>query len=253
MENEIWKDVYGYEGYYIISNLGRIRSVDRVINGGRWGFEHRKGHDIKHKIDKREGRPMVKLHLDGIRKLRQLAVILLESFVCPRPIGMVACHNDGNPMNNDLSNLRWDTPKGNSADAIKHGTQVRGETSGSSKLKECEVETIRKLLMNNIPPKKISLMFKVDIHCIYEIRDNKTWKHLQNIPNEVKLKRFNIGEDSPSSKLREKEVIEIKRLLREGNMTQKDIAKIFNIDKRVVNSIYKNRSWNHIQLTSNNQ
>ena len=32
-EKEIWKDVVGYEGFYKVSNLGRVKSVDRLING----------------------------------------------------------------------------------------------------------------------------------------------------------------------------------------------------------------------------
>ena len=31
---EIWKDVYNYEGYYQVSNLGRVRSLDRIIPRG---------------------------------------------------------------------------------------------------------------------------------------------------------------------------------------------------------------------------
>ena len=31
MEKEIWKSVVGYEGYYEVSNLGNIRSVDRIV------------------------------------------------------------------------------------------------------------------------------------------------------------------------------------------------------------------------------
>ena len=29
--NEIWKDVVGYEGYYLVSNLGRVKSVKRKV------------------------------------------------------------------------------------------------------------------------------------------------------------------------------------------------------------------------------
>lgn len=47
---------------------------------------------------------------------------MLTAFVGPRPDGMVTCHNDGNPANNNLSNLRWDTQSNNQLDAVKHGT-----------------------------------------------------------------------------------------------------------------------------------
>lgn len=38
MKNEIWKDIIGYEGYYQISNEGRVRSVDRIANNQYGAF-----------------------------------------------------------------------------------------------------------------------------------------------------------------------------------------------------------------------
>ncbi len=40
---EIWKDISGYEGYYQISNLGNIRSLDRIITGKNGDFLTWKG------------------------------------------------------------------------------------------------------------------------------------------------------------------------------------------------------------------
>jgi hypothetical protein len=48
--------------------------------------------------------------------------LVLIAFVGPRPEGFDGCHNDGNPANNCLDNLRWDTPSGNMRDKRKHGT-----------------------------------------------------------------------------------------------------------------------------------
>jgi Pyruvate/2-oxoacid:ferredoxin oxidoreductase delta subunit len=42
---------------------------------------------------------------------------------------MHVCHKDGNPVNNRLGNLRYDTPAGNSQDAMKHGTHVGVRTA----------------------------------------------------------------------------------------------------------------------------
>lgn len=44
---ETWKDVVGYEGLYMVSNLGRIKSIDRVVKGKRKGAMKRKGHLMK--------------------------------------------------------------------------------------------------------------------------------------------------------------------------------------------------------------
>ena len=47
--------------------------------------------------------------------------LVLEAFVGPRPDGHECCHYDDDPMNNHLSNLRWDTRSANSFDAIRNG------------------------------------------------------------------------------------------------------------------------------------
>jgi len=179
MIEEVWKPVVGYEGYYEISNLGNVRSIDRVINGGRWGTEHRKGSNIKLRFQK-NNHVSVKLHKDGKRTTHHLAALLLESFVCIRPEGMFACHNDGNGYNNDLSNLRWDTPKGNMADAIKHGTLHSGEKHYASVLKEGEVALIKKLLKNNVNIILISKMFNVSRGAVYKIKYGRSWKHVES-------------------------------------------------------------------------
>ena len=48
-------------------------------------------------------------------------ILVLETFVGPRPEGMHGCHYDDNPMNNRLDNLRWDTPRANRMDEIRNG------------------------------------------------------------------------------------------------------------------------------------
>lgn len=70
--------------------------------------------------------------------------IVLEAFVGPCPEGKEACHGDGDPTNNALDNLRWDTRKNNCWDAEKHGTSSRGERNGNAKLTIEQVEQIKK-------------------------------------------------------------------------------------------------------------
>lgn len=52
--------------------------------------------------------------------------LVLEAFIGPRPPGMYGCHNNGNPTDNRLRNLRWATPRENVADMHRHGTSRWG-------------------------------------------------------------------------------------------------------------------------------
>ena len=48
--------------------------------------------------------------------------LVATHFIGPRPDGLVVCHNDGDCLNNHVSNLRYDTQANNNKDKLKHGT-----------------------------------------------------------------------------------------------------------------------------------
>jgi hypothetical protein len=57
----------------------------------------------------------------GPRRRRYTHGLVLETFVGPRPVGQECLHDDGDPLNNHLSNLRWGTHAENMADRVRHG------------------------------------------------------------------------------------------------------------------------------------
>lgn len=122
MSAERWLPVPGYQGYYEVSDHGRVRAVDRVIRRGDQ-IQHRRGR-LKAGGPNAGGYPVVPLHRDGTRINAPVHRLVLEAFVGPCPDGMYCCHNDGNKLNNRLDNLRWDTPSSNALDRVKHGTDV---------------------------------------------------------------------------------------------------------------------------------
>ena len=121
---ETWRPVTGYLGAYEVSDLGRVRSVDRIVqqrtSSGKPGTSSRRGRILKPPLDK-DGYVTAGLVCCGKLKLRKVHAMVLESFVGPRPLGLVACHGDGDPTNNTPSNLRWDTISANTYDKIDHG------------------------------------------------------------------------------------------------------------------------------------
>lgn len=124
---EIWKPVYGYDGLYIVSNTGRIKSIARIVERSRNGMMPVKERELSQYID-RYGYMCVSLQKDGQRKTRTVHRIVLESFNY-NPDGLQVNHKDGNKFNNNLSNLEWVTPKENIEHAEKMGLRshyVRG-------------------------------------------------------------------------------------------------------------------------------
>jgi hypothetical protein len=123
-EREEWRPVRGWEGLYEVSDQGRVRSLDRWVvkrNGHRQLIAGR----MKSLPKLKQGYPVVHLAKNGQTTTRTVHTVVLDNFVGPRPAGHVACHNDGDPSNNRLTNLRWDTQSNNLLDAVKHGTHSR--------------------------------------------------------------------------------------------------------------------------------
>lgn len=130
--------------------------------------------------------PIVRLyHAKGDFVTKAVHRLVLETFVGPCPEKMQCCHNDGNPQNNHLSNLRWDSPKENAADRGKHGTQPKGSKSSKAKLKEEHIPEIRFLLKYFNKRGNMTIIaqrFGVDVATIRDVRDRITW---QQIPDPV--------------------------------------------------------------------
>lgn len=104
---EIWKDVVGYEGYYQVSNLGNVRSVDRVVNV-RNGTKISKGKRLKPSTNK-QGYLFVPLSKENDVSLARVNRIVAQAFI-PNPDNLPAVnHIDRNRTNNKVSNLEWCT------------------------------------------------------------------------------------------------------------------------------------------------
>lgn len=119
---ETWKDIFNCEGRYQVSDWGQVKSLDREIisSTGQRYFHH--GRILK--LRKHTGGySTVCFSVNGKVKPQEHYVhqLVLKTFVCERPEGYDSCHNDGDPSNNHLSNLRWDTCGENHKDRYKHG------------------------------------------------------------------------------------------------------------------------------------
>lgn len=119
---EKWLPVVGWEGLYEVSDLGRVRSLDRVIvERGTGTVRQVKGRIMK--ATPHEGWVSVTLSRGGRNKrYAKVHHLVLEAFVGPRPAGMEGCHNYGDFRDNRLESLRWDTPSENMRDQVRHGT-----------------------------------------------------------------------------------------------------------------------------------
>lgn len=92
--------------------------------------------------------------------------------------GMECCHNDGNPLNNAVENLRWDTRLSNAADRLKHGNCPMGEEHSCAKLIEAQVREIRDHPRGYGFRRKLARKFGVHIGTIQRIRAGTSWANV---------------------------------------------------------------------------
>ena len=162
---------------YAIDTDGNVWTCLKQKGNERCYFQSNKWRKLKVKYHK-YGYPMVGLRKNKKTIQRTVHSLVLENFDRKMPRNMEACHNDGNPSNCKLSNLRWDTRSNNAIDALIHGTANIGKHG--VKLDEFKVRRIR--LMKAITPRlamsKIAKLFDVDRSTIGYILNRKVWKHI---------------------------------------------------------------------------
>ena len=113
-ENEVWRDVVGYDGYYQVSNRGNVRSVTRKDSIGR----KIGGRILKPRYD-RGGYLLINLCKNGKVRTKLIHRLVAERFI-PNPESLPQInHIDEDKANNNVENLEWCTSKDN----INHGTR----------------------------------------------------------------------------------------------------------------------------------
>lgn len=136
---EIWKDIKGYEGSYQASNMGNVRSLDRIITRSDGVSAFRKGVNLS-KIVNTDGYHQIKLCKNGKEIHVRVHRIVLETFNPTSEEGMEVNHIDCDRQNNKLENLEWKTHLENIRHSSDQGKYRRygadNPNYGNTKLKE---------------------------------------------------------------------------------------------------------------------
>jgi hypothetical protein len=159
--------------------MGRVKSISRLTKGRYGNLVLRKERLLKPFLCTKFY-PRVKLYKDNDGEWITIGIhrLVAAAFIGPRPDGYHTCHNDGNPANPTLENLRYDTPKGNLADRVRHGTLAYGENSGVAVLTEELVREIRVLAASGMSQRKIAATIGHKRSTIRAVLEGKSWSWL---------------------------------------------------------------------------
>lgn len=180
LPGEIWKPVVGWAGLYEVSNMGRVKSLERTVFVPHHSFVGPATKTYKERLRRCGGRGYSLISLQCGPRLENinLHILVLTAFVrAPRP-GEVCRHLDGDKRNNTLANLRWGTVAENMADAVRHGTKGKGELAGNAKLTDSQVREIRALAIRGVTSAEIARRYGVARVTISAIRTGRNWSHV---------------------------------------------------------------------------
>lgn len=174
---EVWKDVIGYEGFYQISDLGRVKRLETIVDG-RQGFKF----TVQEKILALEvcttGYKRVTLCKNGKTKRFLVHRLVAEMFINNENKLKQVNHKDGNKGNNKLQNLEWASQSNNQKHAYKTGLQKiqRGEARKNvAILKWEQIYQIREMSNSGKTSYEISDLFNINRRHINKIVSNEAW------------------------------------------------------------------------------
>lgn len=174
---EEWRSVAGFSGYEV-SSFGRVRSW-RPINGRpeTITIDPR----ILAQTKSAAGGHRIVTLCNGRRTgnaQRLVHRLVLESFVGPCPEGMECCHSNGDPSDNRLENLRWDSRRANAADRDAHGRTYRGDVHWNVRINSDIARRVIGMLMSGITQVAICKELGLAKHIVCDIKRKRTWSTL---------------------------------------------------------------------------
>lgn len=176
---EIWKDIPGYEGFYQVSNMGNIKSLDRYIKHQKGGNRLIRGRFMKQQAQK-NGYLSVMLQRDSKEKRISVHRLVALAFIKNQSGKPEVNHIDGNKLNNFANNLEWCTRVEN----YKHGRSlnliksIKGENNPAAKLNKSQVFDIVNLSKSGYSRKDMAEKYNVSISSIRRILINESWNHI---------------------------------------------------------------------------
>ncbi len=183
---EEWRPVPGYEGWYSVSSLGRVRR-DAATSGARVGrpLAPKTNHG---------GYYYVTLSCRQQWKHHQIHRLVAAAFIGPCPTGRQVNHRNAVKTDNRALNLEYVTGDENMAHAVRHGlllsgdrhparlrpeTMARGSTNGNSRLTAEAVAEIRSLHAAGLSTvAELAARYNVVYQTVAYVVQRKTWRHM---------------------------------------------------------------------------
>jgi hypothetical protein len=178
---EIWKPIKGYEGRYEVSNLGRVKSLDRKSKNKATPEMIVKGRLIKD--CNTNGYRTLRLSLRNVPKMFYVHRLVCSAFVENPNNKKTVNHIDGDKTNNHYSNLEWTSLAENIRHANKAGLRININRKTGKQLTKKQALELIELLNKGCKNKDIAKEYNISLSSVYNIKAGKQWPCLFNLIN----------------------------------------------------------------------
>ena len=180
---ELWLPIIGFESRYMVSSLGRVKSLARIEE------KYIKGLLVKYRVRERIlsptiafGYPKVVLNVNTKKRWAFVHRLVAEAFIPNPDKKREVNHKDMNRMNCVLSNLEWTTSSENKRHARKNGRYkpAKGEACGSAILTESIVRAARAVWKAPNRPflRDLASSYGISMKALRSAIHGQTWKHV---------------------------------------------------------------------------
>lgn len=151
LSGEEWRDVVGYEGFYMVSSFGRIASLPRLVsnNTGKRMTKHR---ILSNRLSS-GGYYQVSLAINGVKTQPHIHKLVAEAFIRNPYNYPQVDHIDCNRLNNNVSNLRWCTQSMNNNNTTTKSRRMAKMVDIGKKISES----------NSVPVLRVNISDSSDI------------------------------------------------------------------------------------------
>jgi hypothetical protein len=236
--DEIWLPIPRYEGFYSISNLGRVRTEARTYVSKNGITKPVRARFLKCGATGKGGYPRFSVSVNDVSRVLYVHQSVMLAFVGLPPDRQEVLHNDGDPQNCRLDNLRYGTRAQNIDDAKRHGTFPMHENRPGAVLTK---DQAREIAGSSESANALAARFGITKAVVYQVWRGDTWSDVTKDIQRITYRKRACKKSGPR-KLREEQVAEIFK----SSDFPRSLARRFNVSKQLIWAIKRGRIWKHI-------